>query len=75
MFLSSKTLCFQVPKKGVLTNNNGWSQGYGAGLFWDGSSSWYKRTKVWICFELTTNCLKYVLTHVPVHIGPDLDLL
>ena len=26
-------------------------------------------------FKLTTNCLKYVLTHVPVNIGPNLDLL
>ena len=26
-------------------------------------------------FKLATNCLKYVLTHVLVHIGPNLDLL
>ena len=25
--------------------------------------------------KLTTNCLKYVLTHVPVHVVPNLDLL
>ena len=45
------------------------------------SSTWsrlwllVKENKSLDFLKLTTNCLKYVLTHVPVHMGPNLDLL